>query len=109
MREHDGNTSTIILENIADIGIIMREHKMQAITDVVLAYISPDNWIGNKLKINSVAVTANLVGYNPHAVALPAMYAIAVLKLWIAGRMNLVICNGAVHSILGIDAKKIIV
>src|SRR5690242_4671180 len=109
MRKHNRNTRAVVSENIRDIRIIMRKHKMQTITQVVNRFILKDNRRVYKFKINSITVTLNRISNDLQTVAMPAMNAIAAFLVSCAATNKAVILDQTIHACLQVNSKKCIV
>ena len=82
---------------------------MQAVPDIPGSGISPYNRIFYKLKINTISMAGYFITNYTHAVAFPAMNAIAALLLFFTIRCKYIIFYCAVCSILAVDTKKCII
>ena len=81
---------------------------MQPVPDIFERCISPDNRMGDKLKVNTVSMACNIIAADAKAIAFPAMYAIPALLFRNLIRTDMIVFNPAIDTILRVDTKKII-
>ena len=102
---HYCHAGFISFKYIPDIGVVVGEHKMNAITKIFYADISPYQRVGNEFKIDAVAVACYLIACDLQAVRFPAMNAIAALHFAFAVCGNIIVLDQAVLTVLNIYAK----
>jgi hypothetical protein len=81
---------------------------MQSIADIFSGEISPDDGVGSKLKIDSIAVACNGIFYDLHTVAMPAMNTVSGLLLFCFKSLQPVVFDNTIGCRLRVNAEKII-
>src|SRR6476659_3770524 len=109
LRKHYSDSRTVILKNISDVSVVVGKHKVQSIPNVFKRRVMPDNRMGYKLEVNTIAVTRNGVRNNSHAITLPAMNTITTLLFLFAIGSQCVFFDRAINAVLGIYAEERIV
>src|SRR5574343_364763 len=70
--------------------------------------IAPNHRVGNKFKINTIAVPGNIVVYDQQTITLPTVNTIAYLLFFGTISFDDVVFDDTISTILHIDPKKII-
>src|SRR5690606_2679973 len=99
----------IISKRVGFIRIVVGEHKMQPVTQVILGNIIGYGRMVNELEINSVTVADDYIVCNFDILTLPSMNSVAGLLLFRRMSRNFIVFNYTVCPVLNIDSEEIII
>src|SRR6185437_19347 len=105
MCKHYSYAGFIIFKDITNVSVMVRKHKMDSVAYVVVAPVSPYQGIGYKFKVQTIAMSCNIVTYNKQTIRPPAMNTIAALYFIGSVRFYLIIFYNAVTAVLAINSE----
>ena len=75
--KHNRHSRPVVAKHIVVIGIVIGEHEMEAITQILMTVVFKNLAVLYKFKVNAVSKTPNDIGAYPHFRAMPQMNAIS--------------------------------
>jgi hypothetical protein len=103
---HHGHTGTIVSKAVIKVPVIVGEHEMQTIPDIVGADVPSYGRVGDKFKVDTIAVPADPVINDQHVFAFPAVDPIGGIDFIGSVSHEAVVGYGGVASVLAVDPEE---
>lgn len=107
--EHHGNTGAVSFKPVLFVAVVVGEHEVEAVPQVIMTSIVHNIGVGHKFKIDAIAMATDLVVDDLHTVAFPAMDTIGGSKLGLGVGAERIATDQAIVGMLAVDAEKSII